>query len=373
MKVKLNPLRFLGKYSSRGAVFFILTAALVFAGGCSFFQPWKKLSGDALLPYVQKEGKVLYTYGMADEWASYKFLFDRLKKKHGITRVDIDMSSKYVVQRLAQEKDDMPVDTGVVGITYAAAAKESGALQCYKSPEAAHLPKWAVDPDPHGCPRWYATYYGTLSFMVNKDVLNDVPQSWEDLLKPAYKKMIAYMDPRKSGTGFVTVVSAAYAMGGSIENVQPGIDFFKKLQESGNVQTVATSQNFSDFVSGQTPIIISYDYNLLFQREQLHVNADVVIPSDGSVRFPYVNLITKNPPHPALQRFFIDFILSKEGQEQMMMGFVLPVRDDVKIPEEVKSKFPPKEAYAPVKDVDWSHAKEAQEKIEKAWDEIVPK
>ncbi len=66
MKVKLNPLRFLGKHSSRGAVFFVLTSALVFAGGCSFFQPWKKLSGDALLPYVQKEGKVLYTYGMSD-------------------------------------------------------------------------------------------------------------------------------------------------------------------------------------------------------------------------------------------------------------------------------------------------------------------
>ncbi len=296
-----------------------------------------------------------------------------MKKKYGVTRVDIDMSSSYVVERFAQEKEDMPVDTGVVGINKAIAAEATGALGCYKSPEAAHLPQWAVDKNPQNCPRWYATYYGTLAFMVNTDVLKDIPQSWEDLLKPAYKKMIAYMDPRKSSTGFVTVISAAYARGGSIKNVQPGIDFFKKLQASGNVQTVATSQNFSDFVSGQTPIIISYDYNLLFQREHFHLKADVVIPSDGTVRFPYVNLITKNPPHPALQRFFIDAILSKEGQEQLTRGFVLPVRDDITIPEEVADKFPPKDAYAAVKDVDWSHAKEAQEKIEKAWDELVPK
>lgn len=373
MEVKLNPRRFLAAYSHRGAALFVPAFILVLAAGCALLHPWKKLSGEALLPYVQEEGKVLYTYGMADEWASYEFLFGLLRKKYGVTRVDIDMSSKYVVQRLAQEKGDPAVDTGVVGITYAAAAKESGALQCYRSPEAAHLPKWAVDTDSPDCPQWYATYYGTLSFMVNTDVVKNIPQSWNDLLNPEYKKMIAYMDPRKSGTGFVTVVSAAYANGGSIDNVQPGIEYFKKLHASDNVQTVATSQNFSDFVSGQTPIIISYDYNLLFQREQLHVNADMVIPSDGTVRFPYVNLITKNPPHPALQRFFIDFILSKEGQEEMMKGFVLPVRDDVKIPEEVKSKFPPKEAYDSVKDVDWSHAKEAQEKIEKAWDEIVPK
>jgi putative spermidine/putrescine transport system substrate-binding protein len=33
---------------------------------------------------------------------------------------------------------------------------------------------------------WYADYYGVMSFIVNKDLVENVPQDWADLLKPEY-------------------------------------------------------------------------------------------------------------------------------------------------------------------------------------------
>lgn len=359
------------KRNLRAAALFFL--CVCFFSGCAKLRSWRSVSGDALLPQVKKEGSLAFTYGMADEWAGYKPLFEASEKKYGVQRVDIFLSSSRTVKRMEHEKDDPQVDHSVVGITFAKEAKEKGLLSCYKSTEIQHLPKWAYDQENPDCPTWYATYYGTLGFMVNTDVVTEIPRSWEDLANPAYKNMIGYLDPRESGTGVATVLSAVYATGGTIENVQPGIDFFKKLHAIENIQQVQAEQNFNEFNSGQLPILMNYDYILLKQKAEMNLHAEIVIPSDGTVRYPYVNLVVKNPPHPAVQRFLMDFFLSKEGQTALTRGYVLPVRGDVKIPEDIAEQLPPMDAYKSAHDVDWSHAQEAKTAIEKAWDEIAPK
>ncbi len=41
-------------------------------------------------------------------------------------------------------------------------------------------------------------------------------------------------DPTAASAAFHGVVMAAIANGGSVDNIQPGIDFFKKLKKDGN-------------------------------------------------------------------------------------------------------------------------------------------
>lgn len=373
IEVKLNPRGVSGECSFCVKAWFLFAFLAASFSGCALFKPWERASGDRLLSYAKKEGGFAYTYGMADEWAGYKPLFEALYKKYGIQRSDIFLSSSRTVKRMDFEKNNPQVDHSVVGITFAKEAKEKGLLSCYKSTEIQHLPKWAYDQENPECPTWYATYYGTLGFMVNTDVVKEIPRSWEDLQKPIYHNMIGYLDPRESGTGVATVLSAVYAMGGSIENVQPGIDFFKKLHSIENIQQLQAEQNFNEFNSGQLPILMNYDYILLKQKAEMNLHAEIVIPSDGTVRYPYVNLVVKNPPHPATQRFLMDFFLSKEGQTALTRGYVLPVRADVKIPEDIAEQLPPMDDYKSAHDVEWSHAQEAKTAIEKAWDEIAPK
>ena len=82
---------------------------------------------------------------------------------------------------------------------------------------------------------WYGDYYGVLSFEVNTAVVANVPQDWSDLLKPEYKGQVALAgDPRISNQAIQAVYAAALANGGSLDDATQGLDFFKKLNDSGN-------------------------------------------------------------------------------------------------------------------------------------------
>ncbi len=60
-----------------------------------------------------------------------------------------------------------------------------------------------------------------------------------DLLDPKYKGKVALNgDPLKASAGFNGVLLAALANGGSADNIAPGVDFFKKLADSGNLLPV---------------------------------------------------------------------------------------------------------------------------------------
>ena len=83
---------------------------------------------------------------------------------------------------------------------------------------------------------WYGDYYGVMSFLVNTDVQPKVPQDWNDLLDPAYKGQVALSgDPRTSNQAIQAVYAAGLANGGTLDNPQPGLDFFAKLNQSGNL------------------------------------------------------------------------------------------------------------------------------------------
>ena len=66
---------------------------------------------------------------------------------------------------------------------------------------------------------------------------------WADLLKPDYKGQVALSgDPRASSQAYMSVYAAALANGGTLDNAQPGLDFFKKVNAAGNFVPVIAKQ-----------------------------------------------------------------------------------------------------------------------------------
>jgi putative spermidine/putrescine transport system substrate-binding protein len=346
----------------KNKIVFLLILLLFF--GCKRGE----ISEDELILKAKKEGGKIYTYGMAHSWGPYGEIFKRFEEKYGIKHYDIDMSSAAVVETLLSEKRSPSVDTAVVGISYAEKIKKEKILSCYHFPEIEKLPNWAYDNEE--CHSWYATYYGTLCFMVNRDVIKNIPKSWKDLLKEEYKNKIGYLDPRHSATGFATFIAANFSQGGDLKNLEPGISFFKKLHTLGNIRKVQKRQDFLEFIKGTMPILINYDYNLLNQKYKNNLNAEIIIPSDGTVRYPYVNLIIKNSPHPYTAKLFLNFLLSEEGQRIISRKFTLPVRKDIKLEKEIEEKLPLYEEEK-IFEIDWGKTEEIQEKIKKIWDELL--
>ena len=77
-------------------------------------------------------------------------------------------------------------------------------------------------------------------------------------------------DPRASTQAIMSVIAAALANGGSLDDVQPGLEFFKQLNEAGNFVPVIAKQ--ATVAKGETPVITRWDYNALADKDTLAGN-----------------------------------------------------------------------------------------------------
>jgi len=234
-------------------------------------------------------------------------------------------------------------------------------------------PADAKDPDGN----WYGDYYGVLAFEVNKDAVKNVPEVWADLLKPEYKGQVALAgDPRTSAQAQMSVYAAALANGGSLDNVMPGVEFFKKLNEAGNFVPVIALQ--ATVASGETPVIMRWDYNSLADAATLAGNPEIatVIPKDGALAGVYIQGISAYAPHPNAAKLWMEFLYSDEGQLIWLKGGCHPIRynDLAKrgvIPADIAAKLPPAELYANAVFPSIDQINNAKQVINDNWDKVV--
>lgn len=306
---------------------------------------------DALIAGAQKENKIV-SYGMPDYWANLGEMWETFMAKYGIAEhEDADLSSAQEIAKFLAEAENPIADIGDIGMQFGPTAIQLGVCAPFKNDTWDQIPDWAKHPDG----LWAVQYYGNLVFMVNTDLVDAVPRSFADLLKPEYRDLVSISDPRSAAQGNYTVFAAAFANGGDESNIRPGLDYFKQLVEAGNLK--ATSPDLASFQKGEAVVGVLWDYLALEFRDQLEgqVTFEIVVPEDASIAGPYASVINAFAPHPYAARLMRNFILSPEGQVLYAKGYATPILPDVEIPAEIQAKRPPVEAYASVRTInDWN-------------------
>jgi putative spermidine/putrescine transport system substrate-binding protein len=130
-------------------------------------------------------------------------------------------------------------------------------------------------------------------------------------------------NPTQAGAAFAAVYAAALANGGSFGNIAPGINYFKKLSAEGNFVPVTGSE--STVESGQTPILIWWDYLEESEVAQKFPGWKVVIPSDGHYAAYYSQAISATAPDPAAARLWEEYLYSTTGQNLWLQGSARPI------------------------------------------------
>ena len=133
----------------------------------------------ALEQAARKEGQV-NSVGMPDSWANWKDTWKDLESKYGLKHMDTDMSSAQELAKFKAEKDNASADIGDVGAAFGPIAVQQGVSQPYKPSTWEQIPAWAKDQDGH----WALAYTGTIAFIVNKQLVKDVPVSYTHLTLP---------------------------------------------------------------------------------------------------------------------------------------------------------------------------------------------
>ena len=272
-----------------------------------------------------KAEKSINTIALPPDWANYGEIMSTFKKKFGLklTNDNPDGSSAQENQAVRSLKGDSRApDVLDVSPSFAIAGANEGLYAKYFNNYFGSVPRAMKD----GRGFWVGDYWGVISFGVNRAVVSNVPKSWNDLLKPEYKNKVALNgSPLTSGSAFAGVYSAALANGGSLTNIGPGIDYFKRLKDVGNfIPVQATPQTIA---SGQTPITIDWDYlNLAYIKEFPSAKIAVTIPTTGVYGAYYCQAINATGPHPYASRLWQEFLYSDAGQLLWLKGYSHPAR-----------------------------------------------
>lgn len=219
-------------------------------------------------------------------------------------------STGVITSKLLAEKDN-PVADVVWGLsaTSLLVLNQDGMLDPY-APEGVDRILTQFK-DTAEVPAWVGIDAWETAFIVNKEVLKSkgidtVPQSYEDLLDPKYKGLIAMSNPASSGTGLLTVNGILTLYGD-----EKGWDYLDKLHENVGVYMHSGSQPAKSTAAGEYGIGVSFGYRCIQSAEEVGSDiCEAVFPKEGSGWDMEANALIKKDNEKDVSKKFLDWAIS---------------------------------------------------------------
>lgn len=208
-------------------------------------------------------------------------------------------------------------------------------LARYESPERDHFAAQAKDKD--GLWTNVMSIVHTIAYNVKMLPAAELPSRYADLLAPRWKGKAGM---NANNIMFLAAMMTHYGKAG-------GMDFLHKLaaqapQVRGGGTLVVTL-----VAAGEFPLAFSINENNVENFKQRGAPIDWVRPADPLYGELVPIGILAGAPHPSAARMFVDYVLSKEGQEVFRNLGKLPARSDVapkyNIDREKLRMIPPEE------------------------------
>ena len=274
---------------------------------------------DALVEAAKAEGQ-LNVIALPENWANYGLIIQAFQDKYGITvnSADPDVSSAEEITAADNLRgQDTAPDVFDLGTAVALDSLD------YFAPY--QVANWDEIPDENkeSTGLWVNDYTGSMSIGYNSNVV-DEPESLDDLLGDSYKGKVAINgDPTQAGAAFAAVgLAAAQESGGSLDDFQPGIDFFQELNQAGNFLPIDPTE--ATIASGETPVVFDWSYNNLAVASTVDGWAVTTLPGVAYTSY-YNQAINVDAPHPAAARLWQEFIFSPEAQNLYLAAGAYPV------------------------------------------------
>lgn len=215
-----------------------------------------------------------------------------------------------------------------------------GYAQSYDSPEKAALPSWA---------NWKNQAWGITAepivMIYNRRLMTPaaMPASHLGLRQllemrsPGLKGKVATYDPTKSAVGYLYLSQDD----GASRDIWRTIRAFS----SNDVRLFATTEAIIDDVSAGRAVV---GYNVVgsYALDEMRRNPDlaVIMPSDYTLIMSRIAMIPAKAQHPHAARLFLDYLMSRAGQQHLAAHSMSSVRSDIATPASLRSLDTPKRA-----------------------------
>ena len=265
----------------------------------------------ALRSQCKREGQ-LNIIATPRDWANYGDIIDGFAAKYG---VKIDSQNEE-----GSSQDEINAADRLKGTNRSPDVFDIGTSVAVKYTTTHFAPYkvqvWDKIPASNKNADGYTTnnYTGTMSIWYSGDL--PTINTLDDLLKPEFKGKVALNgDPQGSNAALSGLFMVSIAKGGSFDNVQPAIDFFKKLKAAGNFINV--NPTAATIASGQTPVVIDWTYNQVGAAAKFAEVGKVwksFIPKNAIVGSFYNAAVSAWAPHPACARLWMEYIFTPYAQ-----------------------------------------------------------
>lgn len=234
--------------------------------------------------------------------------------KYGVKTSFVRNGSGSTLAKIEAEKNNPRADVWYGGtLDPQSQAGEMDLLHAYSSPQLENIMPKFRDPAKRKGNYSSAVYMGILGFGVNRDRLFekglDIPRCWSDLTKPEFAGEIQIADPQSSGTAYTALATFVQLWG-----EDKAFEYFKSLDKNVSQYTksgVAPSRNAA---RGEITIGIGFlhDYSL---EQSKGAALELIAPCEGTgYEIGGVSVI-KGARNLKNAQQFVDFVLSKQGQE----------------------------------------------------------
>ena len=275
----------------------------------------------ALIAAAKKEG-TLNVIALPPTWANYGAIISAFKSKYGITvnSANPNGSSQDEVNAVKQQSGTAAAPD-VLDIGMAVALANTSLFAPYQVSTWNDIP--ASQKESTGL--WYQDYGGYMAIGYDSAKFGTIT-SINQLMGSKFKNAVALNgNPTQANAALNGVMMANLAVGGTLDNIAKGVNFFHQLKQAGNfVPVQATTATVK---AGTTPVVFDWDY-----LNATH-GADVpswklFIPANAVLGGYYAQAINKQAPHPAAARLWEEFLYSQStqaGQNLWLQGGARPV------------------------------------------------
>jgi iron(III) transport system substrate-binding protein len=273
---------------------------------------------DKILEGAKKEGRlVLYTGMDVEEANQYTKEFN---KKYPFIKPDVFRSSgekvqaRFLVEHRAGVHNADIFQTSIVQVYQ---LKNAGLLAKYVSEESTAYPEGFKDPLGH----WTAFYLIPYVIGYNTKLVapKDAPNSYEDLLQPRWKGQISL--ETEEYQWFYHLVQ--------ILGKEKGHDYMRRLAGQ-NLQMRKGHTLLAQLVAaGEMAMAVVVYSNRVERMKNSGAPIDWVRFKGPTITAINAISIPEKAPHPNAAKLFVDYILSKEGQNLLRGLRRIPARPDV--------------------------------------------
>ncbi len=270
-----------------------------------------------LVEGAKKEGKLVWYTTMPVDVAP-KFV-KRFREKYPFIDVEIFRSGqeKVVIKILAEAQARRHAfDVVTVNAIASVALQAKGIYAKYPSPQREFYSEGAKDAEGY----WTDTFLNLNTIGYNTRLISsrEAPKTWQDLIDPKWKGRLG-MDTKP-----------IYWFAGMLKLMgeKKGLEYMEKLSRQGIQFRTGRTLNTQMMAAGEISVGVTL-YNYMVEEMKQKGAPIEWVAIEPVIPEPFPLSISAHAPHHHAAKLFVDFMLSREGQEIMAGTFRIPARTDV--------------------------------------------